>query len=148
MKRKSLGLIVAVLMPLIFAINAQSDEPSASTSGKENQEAKPPEAPASASGLLMNLLGKAGLAQPLDKAGINIYGYIEGGYFHDFSSPSRGSGPTFIGFNSYKNAGTLDKISLNVERAVDPTKKKLDFGFSRGRHLGYGCRFRPLEWAL
>ena len=36
----------------------------------------------------MCALGKAGLAEPLDKAGINIYGYIEGGYFHDFTSSS------------------------------------------------------------
>jgi hypothetical protein len=77
----------------------------------------------------MSLLGKAGLAQPLDKAGINIYGYIESGYFHDFSVPGTGRGPTFIGFNSFKDAATLDKISLNVERTVDPAKKKFDFGF-------------------
>jgi hypothetical protein len=32
-------------------------------------------------------LGKAGVA-PADKAGINIYGYVEGGYFHDFSASS------------------------------------------------------------
>jgi hypothetical protein len=77
----------------------------------------------------MSLLGKAGLAQPLDKAGINIYGYVEGGYFRDFSVPGTGHGPTFIGFNSFKDAVTLDKISLNVERTADPAKKQLDFGF-------------------
>jgi hypothetical protein len=129
MNKKLLGLIVAILMIFPFVMNASGEEASAPTSGKEIEEAKPPEAPAPPRGLLMSILDKAGLAGPLDKAGINIYGYLQAGYFHDFSEPSRGSGPTFIGFNSYKNTGTLDKISLNVERTVDPTKKKLDFGF-------------------
>ncbi len=129
MRRRLLDLSLTVLTILTFAMNVQSQEASSSTSGKKNQEVKPPEASAPSPGLLMSLLDKAGLAKPLDKAGINIYGYIEGGYFHDFSSPSRGSGPTFIGFNSHKNAAILDKISLNVERTVDATKKRLDFGF-------------------
>ncbi len=129
MRKRLIGLGLVVFISFTFALNARGEELSVPTSEKENQEAKPPETPAPSPTLLMGLLGKAGLAQPLDKAGINIYGYIEGGYFHDFSAPSRGSGPTFIGFNSYKNAGTLDKISLNIERTVDPAKKKLDFGF-------------------
>jgi len=122
-------LSLAVLMMFTFVIKAYGEEASAPPSDKEAQEVKPPEAPAPPPGLLMSTLGKAGLAQPLDNAGINIYGYIEGGYFHDFSAPGTRNDPTFIGFNSYKNAGTLDKISLNVERTVDPSKKKLDFGF-------------------
>ena len=76
----------------------------------------------------MSVLGKAGLAGPLDKAGINIYGYIEGGYFSDVTSQAH-KAPTFIGFNSFKNTGILDTISLNVERTVDPAKKQFDFGF-------------------
>jgi len=129
MKRRLLSRSLAVLIILIFTMNASGEETSAPTSEKENQEGKPPEAPAPPPGLLMSALGNVGLAKPLDKAGINIYGYIEGGYFHDFSAPSTGNAPTFIGFNSYKNAATLDKISLNVERTVDPAKKKFDFGF-------------------
>jgi hypothetical protein len=129
MNKKLLGLIVAILMIFPFVMNASGEEASAPTSGKEIEEAKPPEAPAPPRGLLMSILDKAGLAGSLDKAGINIYGYLQGGYFHDFSEPSRGSGPTFIGFNSYKNAAIFDKVSLNIERTVDPTKKKLDFGF-------------------
>ena len=88
MKKRLLGLSLAVLtiLTLTFAMNAQGEEPSASTSGKATEEAKPPEAPAPSPGLLMSALGKAGLAGPLDKAGINIYGYIEGGYFYDVTS--------------------------------------------------------------
>jgi len=96
----------------ICGIDAQGEESSPPTSEKEDQEAKSPEALAPTPGLLMSLLGKAGLAKPLDWAGINIYGYVEGGYMHDFTAPGRHDGPTFIGFNSYKNAATLDKISL------------------------------------
>ncbi len=110
-------MILAVLMIFIYVTKAAA------------QEAKPSEAPAAPSpGLLMSALGKAGLAEPLDKVGINIYGYIEGGYFYDATSQAH-KGPTFIGFNSFKNTGILDKISLNVERTVDPTKKQFDFGF-------------------
>lgn len=69
-----------------------------------------------------------GIAETLKKARIDIYGYAEGGYFHDFSAPDS-PGPTFIGYNSFKNSVILDKISLNIERPVDPTKKKFDFGF-------------------
>jgi hypothetical protein len=120
---------MAVLMTFPFVIHALGEEASPPTSDKETQEVKPPEAPAPTPGLLMSLLGEAELAKPLDKAGINLYGYVQGGYFYDISSSSPHSGPTYIGLNSYKNAAILDKVSLNVERTVDPTKKKLDFGF-------------------
>ena len=128
MKKKLIGLILAVMMMFPFVMNASGEETSASTSDKATEEAKPAEAPAPPPGLLMSALGKAGLAGPLDKAGINIYGFIEGGYFYDVTSQTHKS-PTFIGFNSFKNTGILDKISLNAERTVDPTKKQLDVGF-------------------
>ena len=128
MKKRLLGLILTVLMMFPFVTNASGEETSASTSDKAIEEVKPPEAPAPSPGLLMSILGKAGLGEPLDKAGINIYGYIEGGYLYDATSGAH-KVPTFIGFNSFKNTGILYKISLNVERTIDPTKKKLDFGF-------------------
>ncbi|MCX5678570.1 MAG: outer membrane beta-barrel protein [Candidatus Omnitrophica bacterium] len=77
---------------------------------------------------LMSALDKIGLAEPLNKAGINIYGYAEGGWFYDATSPRKGVGPTFIGYNNFKSDITLDKVSLNVERTVDPTKKQFDLG--------------------
>lgn len=79
-------------------------------------------------GLLMSALDKVGLANPLSNLGINIYGYVQGGYFHDFSAPHKG-GITFIGYNNFKNSGVLDKVSLNLERTVDPMKKQFDLGF-------------------
>ena len=130
MKKRLLFLGVAVLVMIPFVVmKASGEEPSASTSDKGLEEAKPSEAPAPTPGLLMSLLGEAGLAKPLDKVGINLYGYVQGGFFYDISSSSPSTGPTYIGLNSYKNAAILDKISLNVERTVDATRKKLDFGF-------------------
>ena len=34
-----------------------------------------------------------------------------------------------MGYNKFKNSFILDNISLNLERAVDPTKKQFDVGF-------------------
>jgi hypothetical protein len=78
---------------------------------------------------LMYLLDQAGIAKPFKDLGINLYGYIESGYFYDFSAPHNEDGPTFMGYNKFKNSFILDNISLNLERAVDPTKKQFDVGF-------------------
>ena len=129
MIRKLLGLSLAVLTIWGFVIRAGAEETKPEAKPEARAEEKPAEAPAPEPGLLMSTRGKAGLAGPLNKAGINIYGYIEGGYMYDATSPHANSGPTFIGFNSFKNQGNLDKISLNVERTVDPSKKKFDVGF-------------------
>jgi hypothetical protein len=113
---------------------AQSPTSSAPPDNKRTQEANSPVAePTSATepsiAPVMSVLDQAGLGKPLKKAGINIYGYVEGGYMYDFTSPGFNDGPTFIGFNSFKNKAILDKVSLNIERTVDPTKKKFDMGF-------------------
>ncbi|MDP3791893.1 MAG: outer membrane beta-barrel protein [Candidatus Omnitrophota bacterium] len=79
-------------------------------------------------GLLMTGMDKVGLAKPLDKLGIKIYGYTQAGWFYDATAPQEGVGPTFIGYNNFKSDITLNKVSLNVERTVDPTKKQFDIG--------------------
>jgi hypothetical protein len=86
MSKRLFNLLFTVLMILSLTVNSRGEEGSALTSGKENEELKPSEAPAPPPGLLMSTLGKAGLAQPLDKARVNIYGYVEGGYFYDLSA--------------------------------------------------------------
>ena len=108
--------------------DTQAAKPSAATPPSETEN-KPPPAAAPTPGLLMTGLGAAGIAAPLTKAGISIYGYVEGGYMYDFTAPSGNAGPTYMGFNNFKNTAILDKISLNVERTVDPTKKAFDVGF-------------------
>ncbi len=78
---------------------------------------------------VMGVLDKAGLAKHLSKAGINVYGYAEAGWFYDATSPRKGSGPAFIGYNNFKSDVTLDKVDLSIERMVDATKKQFDVGF-------------------
>jgi hypothetical protein len=78
---------------------------------------------------LMAGLTALGIGNAISKANLNLYGYVEAGYFHDFSSPNSGTGPTFIGFNSYKNTVVLNKIDMSLERTVDATQKQFDAGF-------------------
>ena len=115
-----------------FTANLSADEnaPASTAENKQTQEPNPAPAAAPPSGLLMSVLGEAGMAEPLNKAGVNIYGYVEGGSMYDATSPGIHAGPTFIGFNSFKStAAILDKVDLNLERTVDPTKKQFDVGF-------------------
>lgn len=127
MRKLMIGILsaVAILLGLCFHIpRVLADD-----AGNAASATSPSPATGPSYGLLMSALDKLGLADPLSKAGINIYGYVEGGYFHDFSSPHKGAGPTFIGYNNFKNSGVLDKVTLNVERTVDATKKQFDMGF-------------------
>ncbi len=120
-------LVATGVVSLASVLHADDNMPAATTS--TNQVPTTNAAPCACPAPLMMALGEAGLADPLNKAGINVYGYIEGGYMRDFSAPSMSDGPTYMGFNSYKNTAILDKISLNLERTVDPTKKEFDLGF-------------------
>lgn len=113
------------------------------TSASEKEvaaEASPTPTP-SPSPPLMSLLNQAGLAKPLDDLGIKLYGYIETGYMYDFSAAHHNDGPTFLGYHTYKDSFTLDNISLNIERAVDPTKKQFDVGFRVEGLYGANAKF-------
>jgi len=105
-------VIPAVCYSLVAALTTTSlraAEPASAgpADGKKSLEPTPAPAPPPPPGLLMTALGEAGLADPLTKAGINIYGYAQGGYFHDFSAPGS-QGPTYIGYNNFKNTVILD----------------------------------------
>ena len=115
------GLTALGIISLTSVLHAEDMAPAASTN-------TPPAAAPSPAPLMM-VLGKAGLDEPFNKAGINIYGYVEGGSMYDATATSGNDGPTYMGFNNYKNTAILDKISLNAERTVDPTKKQFDLGF-------------------
>ena len=115
--------MVCYALAITFAgasLYADENAPVAATPAPASEPARAP---------LMNVLDKAGLAKYLDKAGINIYGYAEAGWFYDATSPRKGSGPTFIIYNNFKSDVTLDKVDLSIERTVDPTKKQFDMGF-------------------
>ena len=68
------------------ASKAQEVKPAAAT---PSAEATPALATQPTLGLLMSALDKVGVASPLTKAGINIYGYAEGGWFYDATSPQK-----------------------------------------------------------
>lgn len=91
--------------------------------------------------LLMTGIDKAGMAEFFDKTGIKIYGYAEAGYMYDTTAPQPYAGPTFMSFNNLRNTPLLDKISLNIERVVDPTKRKFDLGFRAEGIWGFDSKF-------
>ncbi len=134
-------LTVLGVISMTSVLHADENAPVSTANTNQTQVANPPSVAAPTPAPLMMALGKVGLADPLNKAGINIYGYVEGGYMRDFSAPSGHDGPTYMGFNSYKNTAILDKISLNVERTVDPTKKQFDMGFRVEGIYGADAKF-------
>ena len=65
------GLAALGVISMTCVLHAEEIAPAATASTNQTQEAAPP-ATAPAPGLLMTALGKAGLAEPLNKAGINF----------------------------------------------------------------------------
>lgn len=89
---------------------------------------------------LMWLLDKANLAKPLDDAGINIYGYVEGSWTFDVNHPSAG---VIAGraFDVQEQSITLNQLDLTIERTVDTTKNKFDVGFRLEQIYGADAAF-------
>lgn len=88
---------------------------------------------------LMALLDKGGMAKPLEDAGINIYGLVEGGWTYGFGDPAGGivAGHSF----DFENQDlTLNQIYLVVERTTD-FKKSWDLGGKMAWTYGGDARF-------
>jgi hypothetical protein len=82
------------------------------------------------SGLLMQGLDKVGAAKPLQNLGINIYGWVEGGYDANLRN-NQGTGQGLVrrptGFSEeIGNHFELNQVAVRVERLVD--SKKFDVG--------------------
>lgn len=92
-------------------------------------------------GLLMSEVDKTPLAELFNKTRINIYGYTEAGYMYDTTAPKPSDGPTFLSFNNLRNTPVLDKVSLNIERTIDPCKKQFDLGFRMEGIWGFDAKF-------
>lgn len=92
-------------------------------------------------GSLKEIVSSMKMGKILDKFGIKIYGYAEGGYMYDAMAPQPYGGPNYLAFNNLRNTPLLDKISLNLERTVDPVKKQFDLGFRLEGIWGYDARF-------
>ena len=103
------------------------------TTAVDSQPVMADDAPARAP--LMAGLDKIGAASWLDKAGINIYGFVEVGYFYDLTSPNDVSPAKFPASDAiyfpgpYKQAVMLNQLDLSFERAIDASKGKFDVGF-------------------
>ncbi|HEX2971207.1 MAG TPA: porin [Tepidisphaeraceae bacterium] len=74
---------------------------------------------------LMGVLGLVGVADPLEKAGINVYGFIEGSTTYNFSGASKNFGRLF---DSQNKRGLMNQLDLTVERTVDVSKNQFDIG--------------------
>lgn len=91
--------------------------------------------------LFSRSLDSIGIGEFLSRYGIKVYGYAQGGYMYDTTAPQPYAGPTLLSLNNLRNTPLLDKISLNVERTVDPAKKEFDIGFRLEGIWGYDTRF-------
>lgn len=87
---------------------------------------------------LMALLDKGGMAKPLEDAGINIYGLVEGSWTHNFSD----DGNTIAGraFDFENDDPTFNQLYFVVERTTD-FKKAWDFGGKFAMTYGGDARF-------
>jgi hypothetical protein len=88
----------------------------ATTAPATDQAAAPTPPPAPKP--LMALLDKAGIAKPLNDAGINIYGFVEGAYNYSASAPP---GNVISGrvFDTKHERIVLDQLDLTIERVID-----------------------------
>jgi hypothetical protein len=89
---------------------------------------------------LMSLLDKAGAADTLTDARIDVYGHVEGSWTHSFDDPAGG---LLLGrvFDFQHDDPTLNQIDLNVERKVDLTAGSFDLGGRLELLYGGDARF-------
>jgi hypothetical protein len=148
------ALSAAVFAALPRAAAAQSGEvrdPEAYESVRNTEPPTQPgehvgEAPAAQERrLLMNLLDRAGLAQPLDDARIRVFGYVEAGYTYN-PDPTEG-GPAFGDINldrifDFESSDpVLNQINLTFERQVATSPNEWDVGFRTEVIYGADSRF-------
>lgn len=91
-------------------------------------------------GPLMRLLGRTGLAGPLEDARINVFGHVEGSWTHNFDDPALDLNLGRI-FDLEHDDPTLNQLSLNVERQVQVTPDRTDVGFRVEWLYGGDARF-------
>ncbi|HEY8750578.1 MAG TPA: outer membrane beta-barrel protein [Tepidisphaeraceae bacterium] len=82
---------------------------------------------------LMSLLDKVGVGSPLEKAGIDIYGFIQASYTVNLEDPHRteANGTHRIQlrmFDHHSNVLAVNRIDLYAERVANYHKGAVDFG--------------------
>ncbi len=88
---------------------------------------------------LMSLLNMGGMADPLEKANINIYGFFEGSYTYNFDGDRNPNFGRIFDFES--NKGVFNQADLSIERTVDASKKQFDVGGHLELLYGADVRF-------
>ncbi|HEY7088609.1 MAG TPA: outer membrane beta-barrel protein [Tepidisphaeraceae bacterium] len=89
---------------------------------------------------LMNLLDRAGVASQLDSIGLNIGGWIQMGWTHNFSDPAGGFNIGRL-FDFENDDHTLNQLSVFVERPVVASSSKFDWGGRMEWMWGGDARF-------
>jgi hypothetical protein len=119
--------------PVLYA-DDQTAAPAAAPAGAPAAAPEAaPAAPAAPEGAIMAGLDAIGIGKEMEKLGLSITGFIEGGYFYDFTVPHntaspRSTPPTFILFpGDYKNQVMLNQLDLQIARSIDSSK--FDIGF-------------------
>lgn len=76
---------------------------------------------------LMGLLDQAGIGRPLENAGIQLFGHLEGSYTYNFEPPAGDLNAGRV-FDLRDNRPTVNQLDFNIERQVDLTKHQWDVG--------------------
>ena len=92
--------------------------PATAPSAEAAPATAPTTAPAAPTKPLMLGLEKIGVGKSLEDAGINIYGFIEGGYTASASAPPGNVINGYV-FNTKHERVVLDQLDLTIERTVD-----------------------------
>lgn len=76
---------------------------------------------------LMSLFEEAGIADPLDDAGLDLYGHVQGSYTYNHENPASDFNVGRV-FDFEHDEPTLNQLDLNIERRIDITGDRFDVG--------------------
>jgi hypothetical protein len=125
---------------------AQTTQPDQTTSNATasntvGEQAPPEVGPEAPRRPLMSLLSSTGIGQGLEKARINIFGYIEGSYQYNFSRPNPDVNADRLFDHFQTDRAYVNQINLAVERTVDLARKQWDIGGRVEAIYGTDTRF-------
>lgn len=123
--RKGLAAVASAVLACGSVVNA-ADDLSAGGSGLTLQQplyaqAAAPRKP------LMSALDKMGAAKPLDDAGINVGGWVEVSWTHNFGDPAGDINNGRV-FDFEHNDPTFNQAVIFIEKAVAPSGTNFDIG--------------------
>lgn len=168
MFRKSLVGVASVILALAGTAWAADDTPPPDNGGSSSGDQMAPsgetpapaetpapgETPPPARTPIMDGMDRIGVGPEMDKLGLDLYGYIEGGYLLDFTEPRNITAPKTLPGDDilfagpYKNQIILDQVDLTLERAIDPTTGTFNFGFKVDGVFGRDAYFTHSDGML